>query len=129
MKVKIKFTLNRPWRSREVVQVQLLFNLSARGGWVINAMLQPLYPKTRDLVTIVQEDGWAPGPVWTGAENLVPTGIWSLECPDCSKLLYWLCYPSPQQITSDKESKKRENYRYVLNAKNKTKVFIIYTNK
>ena len=21
------------------------------------------------------EDGWAPGPVWTGAENLAPTGI------------------------------------------------------
>jgi hypothetical protein len=26
-------------------------------------------------VPIVQEAGWAPGPVWTGAENLSPTGI------------------------------------------------------
>jgi len=26
-------------------------------------------------VPIVQEAGWAPGPVWTGAENLAPTGI------------------------------------------------------
>jgi hypothetical protein len=25
-----------------------------------------------DLVPIVQEAGWAPGPVWTGAENLDP---------------------------------------------------------
>ena len=25
--------------------------------------------------THVQEAGWAPGPVWTGAENLAPTGI------------------------------------------------------
>ena len=29
----------------------------------------------KDPVPIVQEAGWAPGPVWTGAENLVPTGI------------------------------------------------------
>ena len=29
----------------------------------------------KDPVRIVQETGWAPGPVWTGAENLVPTGI------------------------------------------------------
>jgi hypothetical protein len=33
-----------------------------------------LYPG-KDPVPIVQEAGWAPGPVWTGAENLVPTGI------------------------------------------------------
>ena len=26
-------------------------------------------------VPIVQEAGWAPWPVWTGAENLTPTGI------------------------------------------------------
>jgi len=26
-------------------------------------------------VPIVQEAGWAPGPVWTGAENLDPTGF------------------------------------------------------
>ena len=24
---------------------------------------------------IVQQAGWAPGPVWTGAENLVPPGF------------------------------------------------------
>jgi hypothetical protein len=27
------------------------------------------------LVPIVQEAGWAPGPIWTGAENFAPTGI------------------------------------------------------
>ena len=26
----------------------------------------------KDPVLIVQEAGWAPGPVWTGAENLAP---------------------------------------------------------
>jgi hypothetical protein len=30
------------------------------------------------ILPIVQEAGWDPGPVWTDAENLAPTGIWSL---------------------------------------------------
>ena len=30
-------------------------------------------PPGKDPVPIVQEAGWAPGPVWTGAENLTPT--------------------------------------------------------
>jgi hypothetical protein len=32
----------------------------------------PLFTPGKDQVPIVQEAGWAPGPVWTGAENLVP---------------------------------------------------------
>ena len=34
----------------------------------------------KDPVPIVQEAGWAPGPVWT-AENLAPTGIRSPDRP------------------------------------------------
>ena len=29
----------------------------------------------KDLVPIVQEAGWASGPVWTGAENLAPPEV------------------------------------------------------
>ena len=29
----------------------------------------------KEPVPIVQEAGWAPGPVWTGAENLALTGF------------------------------------------------------
>jgi len=29
----------------------------------------------KDPVIILQEAGWAPGSVWTGAENFAPTGI------------------------------------------------------
>ena len=32
-------------------------------------------PPGKNLVPIVQEAGWAPGPVWTGAENLAPPGF------------------------------------------------------
>ena len=39
-----------------------------------------LYPG-KDPVPIVQEAGWAPGMLWTGAENLAPTGIQSPDRP------------------------------------------------
>ena len=42
-------------------------------GWVVNATPRLLYPRERDPVPIVQEAGWATGPVWTGAENLAPS--------------------------------------------------------
>jgi len=42
---------------------------------------------------VVQEDGWAPGPVWTGVEILAPTRIRSPECPSRRESLYGLCYP------------------------------------
>ena len=34
-----------------------------------------LYPPGKDPVPTVQEGGWAPGPIWTGAENLAPPGF------------------------------------------------------
>jgi hypothetical protein len=46
----------------------------------------------KDLVPIVQEAGWAPGPVWTGAENLSPTGIRSTDRSARSQSLYRLSY-------------------------------------
>jgi hypothetical protein len=49
----------------------------------------------KDPVPFVHEAGWASGPVWTGAENLAPTGIRSPDRPDHSKSLYQLRYPGP----------------------------------
>jgi len=37
--------------------------------------LRPLYLRERDAASKVQGAGWALGPVWTVAENLVPSGI------------------------------------------------------
>ena len=50
-----------------------------------------LYPG-KDPVPIVQEAGWATGPVWTGVENLAPTGTRSPDHPACGQSLYWLRY-------------------------------------
>jgi hypothetical protein len=49
-------------------------------------------PPVKDPVPIIQEAGWAPGPVRTGAENLAPTGIRSPDHPARSQLLYLLSY-------------------------------------
>jgi len=55
-------------------------------------MPRPLFTPGKDLVPIIQEAGWAPGPVWRGAENLAPTGIRSPDCPARSQSLYRLRY-------------------------------------
>ena len=52
-----------------------------RRGWGISVTPRPLYTPRNVPVPIVQEAGWAPGSVWTGAENLAPTGIRSPELP------------------------------------------------
>jgi len=63
-----------------------------RRGWGVSVTPQPLFTPRKDLVPIVQEAGWAPGLVWTGAENLTPTRIWSLDRPAHSQSLYRLRY-------------------------------------
>ena len=68
------------------------FNLGARWGWVVNATPRPLYPRERDPLPIVREAEWAPGLVWTGAENLAPTGIRLPDRPACSESRYGLSY-------------------------------------
>ena len=49
----------------------------------------------KDPVPIVQEAGWAPGPVWIGAENLAHTGTRFPDLPARSESLYRLSYPGP----------------------------------
>jgi hypothetical protein len=47
-----------------------------------------LFTPGDDPLRIVQKAGWAPEPVWTGAENIAPTGIRYPDRPACSKSLY-----------------------------------------
>jgi hypothetical protein len=56
-----------------------------------------LYPG-KEPVSIVQEAGWAPGPVWTGRENLTSNGIRSPDRPVSSQSLYRLRYPENTDI-------------------------------
>ena len=67
---------------------------STRRVWGVSVTLQPLLTPGKEPVPVVQEAGWAPGPVWTSAENLVPTGIRSPDRPALSQSLYRLSYPA-----------------------------------
>ena len=65
VKVKVKFTLAQAMKAQ-----------NGRRGAAL------LFIRGRDLVPIVQEAGRALGLVWTGAENLAPTGIRSPDRPE-----------------------------------------------
>jgi len=69
-----------------------------RRGRGFSVTLQ-LFTPGKDPVPIVQEAGWAPGPVWTGAENLASTGIRSQDSPARSQSLYRLSYPVHMNCT------------------------------
>ena len=66
-------------------------------GLIVNATPQPLYRREGPGTHCI-EAGWAPGPVWTGAENLAPTRIKSPDRPSRNESLYRLNYRSPLQI-------------------------------
>jgi len=67
-------------------------------------MPRPLFTPGKDPVPIVQEAGWAPGPVSTGAENLAPTRIRSPDHPARSQSLYRLHYPAPRACVAGEKS-------------------------
>jgi hypothetical protein len=54
-----------------------------------------LFIPGKDPVPIVQEAGWASGPVWTSGENLALTRIRYPDRPARSQSLYRLSYPGP----------------------------------
>jgi hypothetical protein len=77
------------------IHLHFFFDLGSGWGWVVNTLPSPglFGPRKREPVPILQEAVWAPGPVWTGAENLVLTRIRSLNRPARSEPLYGLSYP------------------------------------
>jgi hypothetical protein len=99
------------------LQLYSFFNLGYREGWMVNATPRLLYVQGRDPVHIVQEAGWTPGPsVWTGAENLAPTGIRYSDHPACSESLYQLIYLAtdlsrPTEAIQRGKTRERHSWR------------------
>ena len=48
------------------------YNLGIRWGWVVKVTRPGRFTPGKDPVANVQVTGWAPEPVWMGAENLAP---------------------------------------------------------
>ena len=63
------------------------------GGWSTRRLGH--FTPWKDPVPIVQEAGWAPGPVWTGVENLAHSSIRCPDRPARSESLYRLSYLGP----------------------------------
>jgi len=87
---KVKWSRYRPGVAQKVGRgIALLFHdRGTRRGWVVSTS-RPHFTPGKDPVHILHE-GWAPEPVWTGEENLVPTGILSRTVqPVVSHYTYW----------------------------------------
>ena len=59
----------------------------------VSVTSRPLFTPGKDPLPIAQEVGWAPGLVWSGAENLAPAGARSADRPAHNQSLYRLSYP------------------------------------
>jgi hypothetical protein len=82
--------LSRPALKPTQPPVQLVTSALEGGGW--SAPRPGRFTPGKDQVPIVQEAGWTPGPVWTCAKNLAPTGIRSPDRPTRSQSLYRVSY-------------------------------------
>jgi len=71
VKVKVKWSRYRPCVAQRVGRgMALLFH--DRGtirGWVVSSTHRQHFTPGKDPVPILQEAGWAPGPVWTGGKS------------------------------------------------------------
>jgi hypothetical protein len=63
------------------------------GGEWLAARPGRTLPPAKNPVPIVQEAGWAPGPVWTGGKSR-PYRDSMQDRPARSQSLYRLCYPA-----------------------------------
>ena len=86
VKVKVKFTLEQTTKAKGSSRgiAVLLTSALDVGGW--STPRPGRFTPGKDPVFIVQEAGWASGPVWTGVENLAHTGIRSPDRPARSQM-------------------------------------------
>ena len=94
-KVKVKCSRYRPGVAQRVGRdIALLFHdRGTRRGWVVSSTSRPHFAPGKDPVPILQEAGWAPGPVWTGG-NSRPHRHSIPDRPARSHSLYRLSYPA-----------------------------------
>jgi len=94
---KVKWSRYRPVVGQKVDRgIALLFHdRGTRTWWVVRPTPRPHFTPGKDAVPIVKLAGWAPGPVWTGAEYLAPTGIRSRNIqPVVSSYTDWATRPT-----------------------------------
>jgi len=74
--------------------IALLFHdRGTRRGWMVSSTPRPHFTAGKDPVPILQEAGWAPGPVWTGGKSRAHRDSIP-DRPARSQTLYGLSYPA-----------------------------------
>ena len=79
-------------RGRRVIALPF-HDRGTRRGLVVSNTARPHFTPGKDPVPILQEAGWAPGPVWTGGKSR-PHRDSIPDRPARSQLLYRLSYPA-----------------------------------
>ena len=94
-KVKVKWSRYRSGVAQRVGRgIALLFHDGGtRRGWVVRSKTRPHLTPGKDTEPILQEAGWAPGPVWTGGISR-PHRASIPDRPAGSQSLYRLSYPA-----------------------------------
>jgi len=92
---KVGWSRYRPGVAERVGRgIALLFHdCSTRRGWVVSSTPRPHFTPGKDPVPILQEAGWAPGPVWTGGKSR-PNRDSIPGRPARSQSLYRQSYPA-----------------------------------
>ena len=92
---KVKWSCYRPGVAQRVGRgIAVLFHdRGTRRGWVVSSTPRLHFTPRKDLVPILQEAGWAPGPVWMDRKSL-PHRDSIPDRPAHSQLLYQLSYPT-----------------------------------
>jgi len=69
--VQVKWSRYRPGVAQRVGRgIALLFHdRGTRRGWVVSSKPRPHFTPGKNPLPILQEAGWAPGPVWTGGKS------------------------------------------------------------
>jgi len=98
-RVKVKCSSYRPGVAQMVGRgIALLFHdRGTRTGWLVSSTPRPHFTPGKDPVPILKEDGWAPGPVWTGRKSR-PHRDSIPDRPARSQSLYRLSYRATQRV-------------------------------
>jgi hypothetical protein len=90
---KVKLSRYRPGVAQSVGRGTALHDRGTRRRWVVSSTPRPHFTRRKDPVPILQETGWAPGPVWTGRKSC-PHRDSIPDRPARSQSLYRLSYPA-----------------------------------
>ena len=91
---KVKWSRYRPGVAQRVGRSSalLLHDRGTRRRWVVSSTPQLHFTPEKEPVPILQEAGWAPGPVWNDGKSRPHRDSIPYR-PVRSQLLYWLSYP------------------------------------